>query len=246
MEAEKIYRKRENANAPCKVNINHHEFLWHDNSDISLNMNTSEESLRVCSLAHVLLNEYYLEGFNPSDGETIIDCGGAIGDTALFFNAFYPNSHIYTFECNDAAYSIMRKNIESNHKQNLISSYKNAVGLKDEKLHFENWSIVKEKTQSSVEVECISIDSFVRKHNVDNVGLIKMDIEGGEQNALKGAKDTITRFKPKLMIPIYHLENDIVEIPRILHSFGLKMEFRIKWVEIRAWNVDCILFVRFI
>ena len=73
-----------------------------------------------------------------------------------------------------------------------------------------------------------------------------MDIEGGEQDALRGALQSIKRFKPKLMIPIYHLEDDIVEIPRLLHSLNLRMEFSLKWTEIRAWGMDCVLFVRFV
>ncbi len=246
IEAERLCNSRKSIHDTIKLSINNKEFLYLTNCPTSLNAITSEESLSVYPIAHIFLKEYYLDGFNPNNGETILDCGAAEGDTAIFFNAFYPDSTIHAFECGNTSFDTLRKNIQINGKQNKIFAYKNAISSKNQTLFFSDWHVVKEKTKNSIEVECISIDSFVKENNIDNVGLIKMDIEGGEQEALIGARETIMKFKPKLMIPIYHLEDDIVEIPKFLHSLGLKMEFRIKWTEIRNWGMDCVLFVRFI
>jgi len=46
--------------------------------------------------------------------------------------------------------------------------------------------------------------------------MIKLDIEGAEMAALKGAERTIDSFKPKLAICIYHKFNDLWEIPDYL------------------------------
>ena len=45
---------------------------------------------------------------------------------------------------------------------------------------------------------------------------IKMDIEGAEKAALEGALETLQSFRPKIAISLYHLPNDIVEIPLML------------------------------
>lgn len=47
---------------------------------------------------------------------------------------------------------------------------------------------------------------------------IKMDIEGSELEALKGAEKLIRERKPSLAICVYQKENDVIEIPFYLKS----------------------------
>ncbi len=47
---------------------------------------------------------------------------------------------------------------------------------------------------------------------------IKMDIEGSEMEALRGAEKLIRSRKPSLAVCVYHKENDIVDIPLYLKS----------------------------
>jgi len=71
-------------------------------------------------------------------------------------------------------------------------------------------------------VSVLKIDDFFLRQTVpavridditNNATFIKMDIEGAELNALKGAKKTIIANTPKLAISIYHQLNDLWEIP---------------------------------
>ena len=101
-------------------------------------------------------------------------------------------------------------------------------------------------TIDNIEQNAVSIDDYVKENNINDVSLIKFDIEGAEMNALKGAINTIKKQKPLLYIPIYHLESDIYEIPKFINDLGLETKFRLKWVEKRIWGVDCVLFCKFI
>lgn len=55
-----------------------------------------------------------------------------------------------------------------------------------------------------------------------------MDIEGAEQNALLGCRETIERFSPRLAISIYHLADDMVRIPAILNEMRVDYNFYLR------------------
>ena len=245
IEAERLANARQNKTDPVKLRLNGRNLIYYKDLPLPFYPKSALESLRIYDIAHLLIGEYYLEGFNPKDGEVILDCGGASGDTALFFSAFYPKSPIHVFECDPDSYKLLRKNIEANGLDSRVYAHNYGVADANKELYFENWQLVDTPSPTSLRVKCLSLDSFIKDRGIENLGLIKMDIEGGEQLALQGARESILRFKPKLMIPIYHLENDIVEIPNFLHSLGIDLEFRLKWVEMRCYGVDCFLLVRF-
>jgi FkbM family methyltransferase len=72
-------------------------------------------------------------------------------------------------------------------------------------------------------VPVTKIDDVLSGYEYDNI-LIKMDIEGAELDALKGAECVIRNNKPRLAICIYHKPEDIIDIPVFLS--GLVPEYR--------------------
>lgn len=67
-----------------------------------------------------------------------------------------------------------------------------------------------------------------------------MDIEGSELMALKGAEQTIRRFKPKLAICVYHRVEDLITIPQYIKSLNpdYNLYFRKYWPN----AVDAVLY----
>jgi FkbM family methyltransferase len=76
-------------------------------------------------------------------------------------------------------------------------------------------------------VRGVTIDSFVEERGIDTVGFIKLDIEGAEMEALKGAMKTIKRDKPYLAICIYHKKEHLIEVPEILKNLNRDYTFKI-------------------
>ena len=79
----------------------------------------------------------------------------------------------------------------------------------------------------------------VNADTIDNIvgdtpiGLIKMDIEGAELNALKGAINTLKKCRPYLALSAYHKPEDLITLPQFIKSvYGnceiyLRKDFRL-------------------
>ena len=67
----------------------------------------------------------------------------------------------------------------------------------------------------------VSIDSFMKTHKQNRLDHIKMDIEGAELTALRGATVSIQKYKPDLSICLYHKLEDIYSIPEFILDLNL-------------------------
>ncbi len=67
-------------------------------------------------------------------------------------------------------------------------------------------------------VECCTLDSLIGDSSCT---FLKMDIEGAELDALRGAEQTIRRCQPILAISLYHVQNHLWTIPLWVHDLGL-------------------------
>ena len=82
-----------------------------------------------------------------------------------------------------------------------------------------------ESTVKTISLEANSIDNV---HVEDKVSFIKMDIEGAEMYAIKGAEHTIMRDRPNLAICIYHKPEDLWEIPLLIQSWVPDYKFYVR------------------
>ena len=163
----------------------------------------------------------------------IIDAGGYVGDTALLFSS-YTDKNIHVFEASPSNMDIIRETIRLNHLDNIVPVSK-ALG---EKSGTATFSLGERNSCKSlverpgynypdhIEVPVVTLDDYVRENNLE-VGLIKVDIEGGEQLLLKGAVETIRTQHPILLISIYHSANDFFEIKPMIEKMCDKYTFRI-------------------
>lgn len=63
-------------------------------------------------------------------------------------------------------------------------------------------------------VRATTIDETVAPLHLDRVDFIKMDIEGSERYALRGGRQTLARFAPRLSLSVEHFPDDEVAIPK--------------------------------
>jgi FkbM family methyltransferase len=69
-------------------------------------------------------------------------------------------------------------------------------------------------------VQLVKFDEYLPEEERSQVTYIKLDVEGAEMEALKGMKETIVNYKPRLAICIYHKPADLWELPLYIHSLN--------------------------
>jgi FkbM family methyltransferase len=179
---------------------------------------------------------YYDDGlkFVPTEvlsqiiNKDFIDGGAWIGDSALTFLQYNPN-RVFSFEPLKTNYELLQKTIELGQFQDKIIPVKMGLGASDTtvvlygdatdaSIHKEVLEIntVKER-QVKETVKITSIDNFVSSNGIIP-GLIKLDIEGNELDTIKGGMETIRKYKPVLIISIYHTPVDFFEIKPLIIS----------------------------
>ncbi len=91
-----------------------------------------------------------------------------------------------------------------------------------------------------VESKLYRLDDYRVERSLDTVTFIKMDIEGGEIEALMGMSETIRLARPVLAIAIYHRSTDFVIIPLMLMSMCDDYDF---YIRTYGWHsVETILY----
>ncbi|MCL1880972.1 MAG: FkbM family methyltransferase [Oscillospiraceae bacterium] len=57
---------------------------------------------------------------------------------------------------------------------------------------------------------------------------IKIDVEGGEAEVIKGAKEVITKYRPKMLVSLYHRPEDMFKLPLLIHSYAASYKFYLR------------------
>ncbi len=90
-----------------------------------------------------------------------------------------------------------------------------------------NYSQFLDYGHGSEAVTSISLDDFIAKRNIDKVAVIKIDIEGGEFDAIRGAEKLINRDHPLLLVEFNSILADhagwkLQDLYDYIVSFGYK------------------------
>ena len=166
-------------------------------------------------------------------GDHIIDAGGCWGDTALYFaHQVGETGKVYSFEFVDQNIGVFQKNLELNPRlaKSIVHIPRPLYSQSGLPLYYKSKGpstrvSTTRLSERDLETSTLSLDDFVAENRIQRVDLIKMDIEGAELNTLKGAVETIKRYRPKLAICLYHKKSDFIKIPRFISELGVYHEY---------------------
>jgi FkbM family methyltransferase len=152
--------------------------------------------------------------------EVLVDCGAYDGDSIRTFLEASGGrfGRIYAWEAdgvNRGALERYRASLDGEVAARIeVLPY--VVGARNEMVRFAADGSVASRVADSKgaqEVECKTIDSALAEARPT---LIKMDIEGGEPEALRGARRTMERCRPVMAVCVYHKCEHLWELPQLL------------------------------
>lgn len=173
-----------------------------------------------------ILGQYSIPECRVESGDIVFDCGAYIGEFSIY--AILSRAKVvYAFEPTEKAFDYLKK---------LEKILPNLVAIKKAVFSengFKPYSTFPIARYASIQnfgnnkVECVKLDDFVCQEGIKKVDFIKMDIEGSEREAIKGAEEIIKKFKPKMAIAAYHLPDDREKIPELVLSIRPDYKFKI-------------------
>ena len=159
---------------------------------------------------------------------SLIDGGAYRGDTLEIFRSVFPN--LSTVFAVDADPTSLRKLSEA-FADGRIKSINAVLSDKDGKTSVLSSSgrgtgrLGSSRRAKRVFVDEKKIDTILDGSPVD---LIKLDVEGDEKAALKGASGTISAYSPDLIVSLYHRTDDIFDIPEMIKSADEKYDLYLR------------------
>ena len=157
-------------------------------------------------------------------GKTVYDIGGFEGIFTIFFaKSVGKNGKVITFEPNPQNFSKLLENVKLNNFDNIVKLQQLALGRKKEKVTFAyhpsapaRGSVQKGITtrisgkngEKISQVDVDSLDNQVRAENLPKPDIVKIDVEGLELDVLFGMRETIRKYRPKLIVEIHGMDEE--------------------------------------
>lgn len=186
--------------------------------------------------------QYFEQGIvRCTPDECFVDCGAYIGDSIQAFWEYLAHTgvprfrRIVAFEADPANAARLKESLTGIDNADVIEK---AVADQKGVLHFANRGVSNSRiADDGIEVPVTTIDEELAD---ENVTFIKMDIEGAELGALRGAEQTIRRCRPKLAICVYHKVEDLVTIPQYIQS--LHPDYKLYLRNYEPQSSECVLY----
>lgn len=157
--------------------------------------------------------ETYLLSSLLKEDTVFLDVGANVGFYSLMLSQVCKRGKVYAFEPVDKNFAVLQKNIFENKLENVVTAVPKGLWSETTTLEFSIPDGVKNnlgtysagtrrQSQDKVRCDVTTLDEFVANTELSRLDAIKMDIEGAELFALRGAEKTLNTFRPILQIEL--------------------------------------------
>lgn len=157
----------------------------------------------------------------------IVEVGANIGNHMLYYCSQLQTQMVYCFEPNKINRSVLEKNISLNHLENTVKVFDVALGEKsghgiEKSFTLANTGMNKIEAVDTAAENGVSIKAM-DDYQFEKIDFIKIDVEGFEVPVLLGAKETIIKNKPVIMVEIF--EDNLVFVKDFMTSLQYENKF---------------------
>jgi FkbM family methyltransferase len=158
--------------------------------------------------------------FRPREDECFVDCGAFNGDSLLAMADWTRGRFrsAIAFEADPESFAHLNRAVDADVRlRGRVRTVEQAVGAETTVVRFAASGLGSAgiSASGSHEVRCSTLDDSLAD---ERPTYIKMDIEGAELDALRGATATLARNRPTLAICSYHLQDHLWEVPRQIND----------------------------
>lgn len=177
-----------------------------------------------------MFDDYFdLDLIKCTKDEVIVDLGAYTGDTIIsYLNNYGIDCYkkIYCYEITPSTFDILKNNLKSfDNIEFRLKGVSNEEGMMTLINNDESSSANTLITNADGDVSVTTLDNDID----DTITLIKSDIEGFEQKAIEGAKNHILNDHPKLLISVYHNNEDLWKIPKMIYDIHNDYKFYLRY-----------------
>lgn len=169
------------------------------------------------------LLEYVREKY-LRDGMVYLDCGANIGNHTVFFTRVAKAKKVFAFEGHPRTYGILEKNVALNSLEDCVNTYNCVLGEENGRAKIQHEEPTNiggtsfcEDASGNMPMVCIDDMTWT-----DSVDFVKMDVEGFEEQVLRGMKNLLRRDKPVLWVEIF--PDKYQRVAGFLQEIGYRQE----------------------
>jgi FkbM family methyltransferase len=193
---------------------------------------------------HAPLESRYHEPalFRPLDAETFVDCGAFDGDSLQDFldRSGGTNGQYIGFEPDPDNFSRLCSHAESlpATTRARVSLHNQAVGAESSRSTFSATATAGSRLSATgdLTVDCVTLDETLASIAPT---VIKMDVEGHENDALLGGQKIIRQHQPLLVICLYHRPDDLWQLPLTIKTILPEYSLYLRRYAEDCWELVC-------
>ncbi len=202
------------------------------------------DTKRIEQIYEKTFSQYFdLDIVKCDEHEVFVDIGAYIGDTVVNYSRIFGKDcfkRMYCYEIVPANIEYIEKNLELYQIDHVVIRKKGASNKNGTMYLSSNEisSVSQLSDKGAIAVPITKVDDDID----ENVTFIKMDIEGGEEEALLGCLEKIREGHPKLALSIYHNHKDIWKLARIIYDVDPSYSFYIRYYGSTIFPTEYVLY----